>query len=387
MRSVLRGTLVAACTLAAACECGYPIDDLGPFTDTGSSGTTFGPPPWTSGGTSDGGMPTGSGTTGAAAGPRFAFVLHADPAIGPSLEQRWGRLVAFMDDLAARNANRPVPHHVTIMMTPNWGYLVAADPAKQTLVAGWVAAGHEIAFHSHTHNHARRDGYTNAADLFGPDDWSLCMGDPDAGECTLDTGLAAVEAGLEAALGRPYDIRFATIGPQGNEGPGPMAMNNCPPGQDPPVADEHGCIDGEWTGAVEARVEYQATAYPGVTEADTADPSSLLGSSFCDRFGDASEDVYSLPIAPFETESGALAVTLDTVSAAFAMAAPDDFIGVVIHPYSYVDGPSSTFDGNARDQVLALFDAADAAGIVSRTLGEIHDGDDVGGGVACRDLR
>lgn len=350
-------------------------------TDTGSPGATTASTASTT--TGAGTSAASTGTTGAADTPRFYFVLHADPAVAGGLQTRWTRLVAFMDDLAAR----PVPHHVTIMMTPNWGKIAAADPEKTARIASWIDAGHEIAFHSHTHNHAFPDGYTNAEARFGPDDTSMCMGAPQAGECTLDAGLSAVISAVEAALGRPYDLRFATIGPQGNQGPVPGGMNNCPPGQNPPVADEHGCIDGEWTGLVNEAINYQATEYPGVTEQDAGNPASVLGSSFCDRFGDATEDVYSLPIAPFETEAGGLAVRLDVAEAAFAMAGPDDFIGLVVHPVSYVDGPSGMFQGNAREQIVALLDTAEAAGLVSRTMSEIHDGDDVGGGLPCRDLR
>ncbi|RMG99205.1 MAG: hypothetical protein D6705_03850 [Deltaproteobacteria bacterium] len=381
-------TCLAPCLLAAGCECGY-----GNFLDDGSAGTsggsTYGPPPWTSGAASTGsGASAGPADAGAPAGPRLAFVLHADPAVGADLEARWQRLERLLDDLAARNQGLPVPHHVTIMFTPNWGRAMLADPAKRAQLAAWIEQGHEAAFHSHTHNHAVRDGYTNAADLFGPDDWNMCMGDPAQGECTLDAGLGSVQAAVDEALGgRPYDIRFATIGPQGNDGPVPGGRNECPPGQDPPVADDHGCIDGEWTGLVNATIAYQATKYPGVTEADVGDPQALLGTSFCDRFGSATEDVYSLPIAPFETEAGSLAVSLETATAAFEMAGPNDFLGLVVHPVSYRAGPSAGYAGDARERIMALLDAADAAGLVSRTLGEIHDGDDVGDGVACRDLR
>ncbi len=122
--------------------------------------------------------------------PFFYFVVHADPAVGRSLFERWDNLELFMATLTDRNDRLPEEqrHHITIMFTANWGRLIQSDRGKQRLVAQWIGEGHEMAFHSHTHNHQFLDGYTNS-DRFGPDDPNKCPGDAELGECSLDYGL------------------------------------------------------------------------------------------------------------------------------------------------------------------------------------------------------
>lgn len=60
---------------------------------------------------------------------------------------------------------------------------------------------------------------------------------------------------------------------------------------------------------------------------------------------------------------------------------------MVIHPLSYVDGPSATFSGDARAQVLALLDHTDSIGVSSRTMSAIRNADGDGNGVACKNAR
>jgi len=317
------------------------------------------------------------------------LVLHADPAIDAQLDKRWTKLERFMSELEQRNAElEGSGHHVSIMLTPNWGKLISKSESKQLLVGSWMAAGHEMAFHSHSHTHQFRDGYSNATD-FPPDDLSLCDGDAAMGECSLDAGVQAVQKALESAAGGSYDIKFARIGPEGNGGDPPLTDhdNTCKPAAStgPNVADEAGCINAEWTGQVNALVRYSTDDYPGVTEKDTDQASSLLGSSFCNSWGDAEQDIYTLPHAPYETESGRLRVELPVVRDAVKMAGSEHFISVVIHPMSYDDSPGLLYTGNRRERILELLDFLDGEQIQSRTLSEIRDADD--SGIDCKDAR
>ena len=334
-------------------------------------------------GTGDAGTPptdAGLDDGGSRSAPTFYFVFHADPDIPPLLSTPFDNLVRFMDELRARNATRATPHHVTVMFTPNWAKLIGASEQRKAELRKWIADGHEMAFHSHTHNHQFPDGYSNGTDAFGPDLTEKCGGDATAGECTLDYGLSLVKAMLDEAAGESYPLRYVTIGPQGNDGDVPGGKNGCAPRMmgGAPMADEDGCIDGEWTGDVATTFSRDATDYPGVTEEDTDDPDALLGAPFCSRYGEEASDHYSLPIAPYEIESGSLRVSLDTIEAAFDRGDGAGHIGIVVHPKSYVDGPASTFSGDARAQVLALFDAADVRDIVSRTMSKVEDRDDSG---------
>lgn len=378
--------MVAALVAAACGGSGTP----GPTTVAGAGPTTTtttavarprggGPPRATAPATTS--APDDGGVTGAGGRPRFAFVLHADPAVGPQLRTRFERLVAFMDDLTARNAALPegARHRVTIMFTGNWGLLMTKDADVRAAVASWVADGHEMAFHSHTHNHAFPDGYTNATDL-GPDDWSVCAAGDDAAACTLDAAYAAVRDGVAAAVGEPVDIRFAGIGPTGNGGPDPVSDNDnrCAPDRDAagrPLADEDHCFVREFTGLVAAEIEHIGSDHPGVTVEDTDDPAALADVTHCVPWGPGGRELYYVPFAPFETESGRLKVTLETTLAALEVGAPDEVVSVVIHPSSYDPSPSRTYDGDRRQRITELFDRLDAAGVASMTLSDIHDTD------------
>ncbi len=318
--------------------------------------------------------------------PAFAFVLHADPATGPELRSRFARLTEFMDDLAARNAGRPADqqHHVTIMFSGNWGLLLQRDAEARGLVAGWVEAGHEMAFHSHTHNHQFPDGYTNATDL-GPDDLGECMAGDTTAACTLDVAYTQVRDGVSAAVGSDYDIRWAGIGPTGNGGPDAISENDnrCAPDLGPdgsPLADDDHCILREYTGEVAAGVEFIGSDHPGVTPDDTDDPRNLLGTSLCVPWAPDGSDVYYLPYSPYETESGRLRVTLEVIDQAVELGDDGEMIGVVVHPNSYADSPSRTYPGSRRERMIELLDLLDATlstdrPVVSRTLSEIHDAD------------
>ncbi|RMH82504.1 MAG: hypothetical protein D6683_02830 [Actinomyces sp.] len=326
------------------------------------------------------------GTDVATGAPAFAFVLHADPAVDAELRSRFARLADFMASLTERNAGRPAAeqHHVTIMFSGNWGVLLDRDPDASRLVGEWIAAGHEMAFHSHTHNHQFLDGYTNATDL-GPDDVERCMAGDTSAECTLDIAYTRVRDAVSTAAGRDYDIRWAGIGPTGNGGPDPISDNDnrCAPDLGPdgePLADDDHCIRREYIGEVAAGVEFIASDHPGVTVDDTDDPHALLGTSLCMPWAPDGSDVYYLPYSPYETESGRLRVTLDVIDEAVAVGSPGEMIGIVVHPHSYADSSSRTYAGSRRDRIEELFDHLDATldtdrPVVSRTLSEIHDAD------------
>jgi hypothetical protein len=360
--------------------------DSGAVTDAGTD----------AGAASDAGLDAGVAITS----PKFYFVVHADPAVLPTLNTHWSNLVRFFDDLAARNAGLSgEPHRVTVMFTPNWGKLISQDGVKKAKIAAWVDAGHEMAFHSHTHVHAQRDGFTNATAAFGPDDWSLCWGDAGAGECTTSYGVTLVQTAMNQAVGGTYPFKWGAIGPKGNGGtPSVWGANDntCNPArdaQDAAIADTSKCIDAEWVGAVNTVLRYQTDGYPGVTESMTADPNALRGSSFCVRTGEAAEDIYSMPHAPYETESGSLKVTLSTTEAAINASNSNDFVSVVIHPGSYEDTGSVSYDGGRRERILAVFDFLDSPAqntrypVRSRTLSQVREVDTDGGGIACKDSR
>lgn len=296
-------------------------------------------------------------------GPLFGVVIHADPAVGPELLRRWENLARFMADLEAVNADRVDPHRVSIMFTPNWVDLLTDDTDRATLVGAWIDAGHTIAFHSHSHNHAFRDGYSNATAEFGPDEVALCARDG----CSLDEGVAALVA-VVAEIRPDYDVRFGAVGPRGNGGPGdPWGPNDnsCAPeeGADGPLPDDYGCLTREWTNVVSRELEFATDDY-GVTPLDVDDPSGVRGRSSCPDFGTG--PVYTLPHAAYETESSATKVSRSAVEAALMQAGPDEVVAVVFHPFSYEDGPNARFEGDARRQILSLFDVAES---VSRSRG------------------
>ena len=328
--------------------------------------------------------------------PFFYFVLHADPAVGQSLRDRWDNLESFMEDLSDRNDLLPEDgrHHITIMFTANWGMLIQSDRDKQQLIAQWIDDGHEMAFHSHTHNHQFLDGYTNS-EQFGPDDPNKCPGDPDLGECSLDYGLGQVQQAMNDANGGvEYDLRFGRIGPTGNGGPedGSQNDNSCAAVEVAPgefLADDTGCIDDEWTGDVDTTLNYTTLAYEG---GDELTASELHGDSDCVDWADAT-DIYGIPHAPFETEAGSPTATLATVEEAVNTSVGGEFIGIVIHPLSYVDGPTMAFSGNAQAQINGVFNFMDSITenshypLPSRTLSEVWAADEFGSGRGCRDAR
>ncbi|RMD79878.1 MAG: hypothetical protein D6809_02515 [Gammaproteobacteria bacterium] len=331
-----------------------------------------------------GGGDAGDGPGGASerGRPFFYFVVHADPTSNTSeLQKRWNNLSSLIASLEARDAG----HHVTIMLTGPWIDWLSTQPDKQAVLAKWIQSGHQVAFHSHTHNHTFPDGYTNAQAVFGPDKYSVCLR-ADKNQCTLDGALDTLLTILPAG----YRVTFAAIGPHGNGGTPPywgVNDNRCNPAVDSngdPIADEDGCIQEEWTGTLAATVPHASGAYANLTEDNRDDPKQLLGSSGCVQWGTAPSPIYYLPHAPFETESGKTEVRLDTVEAALDLAGKGDFIGIVIHPMSYVETPTSTFSGNGVAQVQAVFDALEQRGLHSMTLDEVKDADDVGGGVACK---
>ncbi len=314
----------------------------------------------------------------------FAFVVHADPATGDDLREAWSRLVDLTEEIDRRNAELVEPHRITIMFTGNWGDLMARSPESAEMLVAWVEDGHEFAFHSHTHNHAFPDGYTNAAAHFGPDQWDRCSARDEVG-CTLDEAYRKIVEALEQALGAPYDIRFAGIGPQGNGGPGdPWGRNDnrCSPSQVDGVnqADMYGCIQEEMTGSVATGVEYLTAAYH-VGNVDPDDPDSVLGRSRCSEFAEPA--IYTIPHAAFETETSSAKVSLTAVAGALDLAEEGDIVGVVIHPASYVPGSTPGYDGDARARIDAIFEAAEAAGYSSSTLTEVRAGDENGGGADC----
>lgn len=317
-------------------------------------------------------------------GPFFYLVLHADPAAPDArrdgVPDRWERLRTLLGDLRERGAG----HHVTIMLTGPWIDWLAGEPEAAAELRGWIDEGHQVAFHSHTHNHSFRDGYTNARDVFGPDADDVCWR-ADAAECTLD---AALET-LRGLLPEGYDMGFAALGPHGNGGDPPFwgaNDNTCNPElvDGVPQADEDGCVQAEWVGEIARDVHATSGAYPGLTPENRDDPASILGDSGCVRWGEAPRDVYYLPHAAFETESSKTEVSLETLEAAFERAGPGDLIGVVVHPVSYVHVPTSAFDGDGVARVQALLDAAEARGLRSHTLAEVRAADAAGGGAACR---
>jgi len=270
------------------------------------------------------------------------------------------------------------------MLTGPWIDWLAENRDQAALLATWIEAGHQVALHSHTHNHTFRDGYTNARNVFGPDDDQLCWR-LDKNSCTLD----ALLQGLLELLPPAYTITFAAIGPHGNGGSPPYwgpHDNSCNPQivNGTPQADEDGCIQQEWVGTLAATLSATSGAYPGLTPETRGDPAALLGDSRCVLWGEAASEIYYLPHAPFETESGKTEVTLSTVEAALDQGGAGDFIGIVIHPLSYVSTPTSTFAGNGIQQVQALFDALEQRGIRSRTLAEVRAADLEGGGATCR---
>ena len=312
---------------------------------------------------------------------KFYFAINADPEKGPALLKRWQNLVEFMDDLEQRNIELTIKHRVTIMFTPNWSRLIKEN---LSIVGKWISQGHEMAFHSHTHNHQFPDGFTNATD-FSEDPGIEKCDRMVATDCTLDQGVEAVVEALSEAAGTPYDLKFATIGPRSNEGNinEPDTKNFC--GTMPENGDE-ACINAEWVGVVNGTINYHATDYPNVSVNETSDPNKLLGSSFCRSHGEG-ENVYSIPIAPYEIESGEFRVSLDTITEAFKLAKETSFIGIVIHPLSYDTEPTSRFSGNGREHVGELFDEATRQGIFSRTMSEIRDADSNGDGISCKTER
>ncbi len=343
------------------------------------------------GGGSDGGIADGGGagdgggTTGT---PVFYFVLHADPATPDDIDQRWDRLVDFMADLEERNASLDQPHHVTIMFTPAWAELLSESQPARDQLSTWAASGHRFAFHSHTHNHAYRDGYSNATDLvddIDEDGTDRCWGDRAAGQCSLDYGLARLQRVMSMALGSSWSPTFAAVGPHDNGGadePNGRHDNSCNPARDAkgePIADESGCIDLEWVGDV-ATIPFSSSGYDHVTaDMDTDTPEAILGGSYCKDMGSAS-NVYLLPHVPFQTESGGARVSEQTVLDALDQGDDRHRIGIVIHPSSYAHRSSPGYKGDAAALVMDLFAEVEARGLRSVTLDEARSIDVEGGG-------
>jgi len=302
-------------------------------------------------------------TSGAA--PIVYFVVHADPADLQSIKShdaacsdfdqgdgRWDRLVDLMDAVDARNAARPedAQHRITLMFTPGWAALLATSPCAtqaQARLAGWVQAGHEIALHSHSQTHVFRDGYSNEPawvrdDRDGGAGPSDCVDAPAPQApdpawlqtCSIDRGLADLEAALEAATGSPYDIRWGRIGPEGNstdpEDPNPHATSCTVAGTTLPAGQE--CAHREWVGDVAARVDHTTLAYP-VDHCGRDAVGALHGVAACRDWGDGGS-LFGIPHAPLRTESGELRVSIERLADDLRRA-DGDLVGVVVHPNSY----------------------------------------------------
>jgi|AMFO01.1.fsa_nt_gi hypothetical protein len=329
-----------------------------------------------------GGPDAAGGDVGAppeeAAGPFFYFVLHADPAAPDattsSVPMRFNRLKQFMQDLEARGAG----HHVTVMLTGPWIDWLADHPDAWAVFEDWMAAGHQVAFHSHTRNHTFRDGYTNAEAVFGPDDYDVCWR-ADTSECTLDAALAT----LGGLMPPGQTVTFAALGPHGN-GAGYWGLNDgsCNPEIVGGVeqADEDACVQAEWVGELAATIHATSGAYPDLTPDNVTQSGAIRGTSRCVTWGEALEPIYYLPHAAYETEASKTAVSYETVDAALDEAGPGDFIGIVVHPVSYTSKPAY----DAIERVNLLLDSVETHGLRSRTLDEVRQADTVGDGVACR---
>ena len=318
--------------------------------------------------------------TQALTGPVFYFVLHADPDDDQpdGVPLRWNRLKQFMLALQQRNQGLINPHHVTIMFTPAWGQYLLQNPDQQDFIRQWYQQGHELAFHSHTHNHAFPDGYSNGLDILGPDvstapgSVSLCWGDPQLGECTLDYGLSGVVQAFSNALGWNWFPSVAATGPTGNGGvdtPWGMNDNRCNPAQDQNgyIADTDGCLRYEWIGLV-AQIPYASDHYThaeALTSPGTA--AALQGGARCMDRGDALQ-VYTLPHELLNTESGSTRVSKTVVLEAIDTGDASHRIGVVIHPISYQDGATGDVPSNARLYIESLFDEIENRGMRSVTL-------------------
>jgi hypothetical protein len=324
--------------------------------------------------------------------PHFYFVVHADPARTSDLTTHFTRLDQFMKDIETRNKSRQTPHHVTIMWAPQWGVWLAEKQERYSVVSGWIAAGHEMAFHSHTHNHSYRDGYTNASSFVADTGQIPCLSS-NPSECTLDFGVQKVEGAMALAAGRSVDLRFGAIGPRGNGG-GYWGRNDntcVESGKAVSATDETGCIDAEWNATIDTHLENVTDEYPGVTEATAKTKEAVLGTSACARYGVAKTDIYSLPHAAFWTESSKTSISLSALKEAIASGNGSHFIGVVIHPASYVAAATND-SANGIADVTAVFDWLDDsananAPLASRTLSETRLSDTSGGGAACRDTR
>ncbi len=313
------------------------------------------------------------------AAPVFYFVLHADPDNRPGVARRWARLKRFMQDLQARNQTLARPHRVSIMFTPAWGAYLQENPGEQTFIGQWYRAGHELAFHSHTHNHAYRDGYSNAADVLGPDvngtGGNYCWGDAGLGECTLDFGLQNLSNLFSQVLSRDWFPSFAATGPANNSGSDwrwGLQDNSCNPALDAggnPLADTDGCLRYEWTGLV-AQIPYASDHYdhPEAYSLPNTAAAIQSGSRCMDR-GDALQ-VYTLPHEPLNTESGSTRVSRAVVMEALDTGNAGHRVGVVIHPDSYQNGPAGDLPANVAADVyiMGLFADLESRGLRSVTL-------------------
>ena len=166
---------------------------------------------------SDGGINNAQGQ--AAMQPTFYFVLHADP--NANIVGQWNNLVTFMTNLEGFSDALPrsvnARHHVTIMFSPQWGPHIEADMGRIQMVNQWIRQGHEMAFHSHTINHSKQDGWSQESGWADREN-GFC-----AADCTLDDGLEGVQSALNAAASvggamMEYDIKWARIGPTENGG-------------------------------------------------------------------------------------------------------------------------------------------------------------------------
>jgi hypothetical protein len=198
---------------------------------------------------------------------------------------------------------------------------------------------------------------------------------------------------MALAAGRSLDVRFGAIGPRGNGG-GYWGRNDntcVEAGKTVSGTDETGCINAEWNATIDSHLENVTDDYPGVTEATAKTKEAVLGTSACARYGVAKTDIYSLPHAAFQTESSKTSISLSALKEAIASGNGSHFIGVVIHPASYVSTPTA-YSTNGIADVTAVFDWLDDtananAPIASRTLTETRLADTTGGGGACRDAR
>ena len=266
--------------------------------------------------------------------PLVFLVVHADPVAMSDMsctrDGPWLRLVAFLDEVERRNAERDEAHRLSLMFTPNWARFMANEDCANAELASWIEQGHEIALHSHSQTHKFRDGYSNDSTWAQSDaddgTESLCADRPN---CSVDDGLQQLRAAVQKA-GADGTLSWARIGPEGNYADDGNSHSESCVGTGLPAEAE--CITREWTGDV-ARLENSTRAYE-VEHCDRDAPEALFGSSGCVDWAE-SEDIYWIPHAPYRSESGELRVSLERVHGDLAAAPDGALVGVVIHPKTY----------------------------------------------------